>query len=69
MPRYYFLVEMPDYTYDDDSDGKQLPSDTAAKDYGARVVRELKERDFGSAGAILHVRDEGGQIIQSIPFE
>ena len=66
MPRYYFVVEMPDHTYDD-SEGEQLPSDAAAKTYGDRVVRELKERDFESAGAILLVRNEGGQIIQSIP--
>jgi hypothetical protein len=67
MPWYYFVVEMPDHTYDD-SEGKHLPSDQDAKDYGARVVRELRESDFESAGAILHVRDEGGQIIQTIPF-
>ena len=67
MPRYYFVVEMPDHTYDD-FEGEQLPSDAAAKTYGDRVVRELKERDFELAGAILLVRNEGGQIIQSIPF-
>jgi Domain of unknown function (DUF6894) len=68
MPRYYFVVEMPGHTYND-SEGEQLPSDAAAKNYGDRVVRELKESDFQSAGAVLHVRDEGGQTIRSIPFE
>ena len=67
MPRYYFVAEMPDHTYDD-SEGAQLPSDAAAKDYGVRAVRELKERGFEAAGAVLHVRDEDGQTIQSIPF-
>ncbi len=67
MPRYYFIAEMPDHTYDD-SEGAQLPSDAAARDYGARTVRELKERGFEAAGAVLHVRDERGRIIQSIPF-
>lgn len=67
MPWYYFLVEMPDYTYDD-PDGTRLPNDAAAKDYARRVVRELKETGFGSADALLHIRDEGGQTIQSIPF-
>ena len=67
MPRYYFVVEMPDHTYGD-SEGEQLPSDAVARQYAGRVVRELKDRDFESAGAILHVRDEGGQTIQSIPF-
>jgi Domain of unknown function (DUF6894) len=67
MPRYYFVVEMPDHTYGD-SEGEQLPNDAAAKNYGARVVRELRQSDFHSVDAILHVRDEGGQIIRSIPF-
>jgi Domain of unknown function (DUF6894) len=68
MPRYYFVVETPDHTYGD-SEGEPLPSDTAAKTYGHRVVCELKDSDFQSAGAVLHVRDEGGQTIRSIPFE
>ena len=67
MPRYYFTVDMPDHTYDD-PDGEPLPSDGAAKDYGRRVVRELKESDFESAGAVLRVRDESGLTIHSIPF-
>ena len=67
MPQYYFVVETPDHVYDD-SEGKQLPNDSAAKGYAERVVRELKECDFESAGATLHVRGEGGRIIQSIPF-
>jgi Domain of unknown function (DUF6894) len=67
MPRYYFVVEMLDHTYDD-SVGEQFPSDAAAKTYGDRVVRELRQSDFQSADAILHVRDEGGRIIRSIPL-
>jgi hypothetical protein len=30
--------------------------------------RELKTSDFQSDGAILHVKNEGGQTIRSIPF-
>jgi Domain of unknown function (DUF6894) len=67
MPRYYFVVEMPDHTYDT-SEGEQLPSDAAAKTYGDRVVRELRKSDFQWDGAILRVKDEGGQTIRSIPF-
>jgi hypothetical protein len=67
MPRYFFVVEMPDYTYDD-PDGTQLPNTAAANDFGARVIRELKESGFESTGAVLHVRDEGGHTIGSIPF-
>ena len=67
MPRYYFIIELPDYTYDD-SEGERLPSDAAAKDYGHRVVRELKESDFETASTVLHIRDENGHTIHSIPF-
>ena len=67
MPRYYFIIEVPDHIYDD-PDGEQFTSDRAAKDFGHLVVRELKEADFESAGAILQVRDESGQTIYSIPF-
>lgn len=67
MPRYYFVIEMPDHIYDD-PEGEELPSDEAAKDYGRRVVRELKETDSELAGAVLHVRDESGRTIDSIPF-
>lgn len=67
MHRYYFIVEMPDHTYDD-PEGEPLPSDVAAKDYARRVVRELKESDFKWASAVLRVRDESGRTIDSIPF-
>jgi hypothetical protein len=67
MRQYYFIIEMPDYTYDD-TEGELLPSDEAAKDYGHRVICELKESEFESAGAIMHVRDESGQTVCSIPF-
>lgn len=67
MPRYYFIIEVPDHTYDD-PDGEQLPSDGAAKDYGYQIVRELKEGEFESAGAVLRVQDENGQTIHCIPF-
>lgn len=67
MPRYYFIIEMPDHNYDD-QEGEELPSDQAAKDYGRRVVRELKGSDSEWAFAVLHVRDETGQTIDSIPF-
>ena len=67
MNRYYFVIETPDHTYDD-QEGELLPSDQAAKDYARRVVRELKQGEFESAGAVLHVRNESGAIVCSIPF-
>jgi hypothetical protein len=66
MPRYYFIIEVPDHTYDD-PDGELFPSDEAAKDYGYLIVRELKEGEF-EAGAIMHIKDEDGQTIHSVPF-
>jgi len=67
MPLCYFIIETPGHTYED-PEGVQLPSDGPAIAYGRRIVRELKEGNFESAGAVLRVRDEGGQIIHSIPF-
>ena len=58
---------MPDHIYDD-PEGEELPSDQAAKDYGRRVIRELKESDFRWATGVLHIKDESGQTIDSIPF-
>ena len=67
MPRYFFVVEMPDHIFDD-PDGERLPNDAAAKDYGERVVRELKESNFACDRATLHVKDERGRTVRSIPF-
>ena len=67
MPRYYFIIEVPDHTYED-ADGEALPGVKAAKDRAHQIVRELKEGEFDSAGAVLRVRDESGQTIHCIPF-
>jgi hypothetical protein len=58
---------MPDHTYED-PEGEHLSSDGAAEDHGRRIIRELKETKFETAGAVLHVRNESGQTIHSIPF-
>lgn len=67
MPRYHFIIEAPDHTYDD-PDGTHFSSDGAAKDYGHQIVHELIKGEFESAGAVMHVTDESGRIIHSIPF-
>jgi hypothetical protein len=45
-----------------------LSGPNAAKEHGHRVVRELKEGGYHPLGAILHVLDETGETIHSIPF-
>jgi hypothetical protein len=67
MPRYHFIIDVPDHTYDD-PDGANFPGDGAAKDFGHQLIYELKEGGFESAGAILRVTDESGQTVHSIPF-
>jgi hypothetical protein len=67
MPRYHFVVYAPDQKQDDPH-GLILPGPLAAKEYGHRVVRELKEGGYHPPGATLHVLDETGKTIHSIPF-
>jgi len=67
MSRYYFIVLAPDHTHNDRY-GLRLLSHEAARDYGQRVVRELADGGYHPSGAVLHVQDETGQTIHSIPF-
>ena len=67
MPRYRFVI----HTHNDklhDESGTILPGSLAAKEYGHRVVRELKAGGYDPPGATLHVLDETGETIHSIPF-
>jgi len=61
------IVQFPDQMHDD-PEGQHFPSHDAARDHGHRIVRELKEGGYHAPGAVLHVRDETGQTIHSIPF-
>jgi hypothetical protein len=67
VPRYHFVVHAPDHRHDDQF-GTILPGHGAAKEYGNRIIRELKEGGYHPLGAILHVQDETGETIHSIPF-
>jgi hypothetical protein len=67
LRRYYFVVEAPDHKHDDPW-GIHLPDHEAAKDYGHRIVKELKEGGYHPPDSILVVRDEMGNTIHSIPF-
>jgi hypothetical protein len=66
MPQYHFVIDVTDHTYDD-PDGAPFPSEGAATDFGRQLVCELKEGGF-EAGAVLHITDESGQTVHSIPF-
>lgn len=67
MPRYHFIIQMTDHTFDDPN-GEDLPSPEDARTIGHHIIRELKEDGFESAGAVMRVTDEGGQTVLSIPF-
>jgi hypothetical protein len=67
VPRYHFVVHAPDHKHDDPF-GTVLPGRGAAKEHGHRIVRELKEGGYDPPGATLHVLDETGEPIHSIPF-
>jgi hypothetical protein len=66
MGRYYFIIRAPDHTYDD-PDGESFVSEQAARDYGYRVIRELKADGF-DLSSVLYVTNEKGVTIDSVPF-
>jgi hypothetical protein len=67
MPRYHFLVSAPDHTHDD-PDGTHFPTHEAAREYGHRIVRELKEGGYNPGDATVLIQDDTGQTVHSIPF-
>jgi len=67
VPRYHFVVHATDHRHDDQF-GTVLPGHDDAREYGHRIVRELKEGGYAPVGAALHVLDEAGETIHSVPF-
>jgi hypothetical protein len=67
VPRYYFVLQAPDHMHDDPL-GVVLPGHEAAREYGQRIIRELREGGYGPPGAMLHVLDAAGETIHSIQF-
>ncbi len=66
--RYYFHVDGPGENCADQC-GALLPSDDAAFEHAARIIRELKESgDYDDPGYIMVVRYLGGEVVFSIPF-
>lgn len=55
-----------DHTYDD-PDGEPFVNERAARDHGRRIIRELREGGF-DLSAVLHVTNEKGVTIHSMPF-
>jgi hypothetical protein len=66
MHRYHFIISAVDHTYDDPY-GEPFASEGAARDYGHRVVRELRADGF-DLSAVLRVTNETGATVHSIPF-
>ena len=67
MPRYHFVVRAPDHTHDD-PDGTHFPTHEAAREYGHRIVQELKDDGFSPGDAAMLIQDDTGQTVYSIPF-
>jgi NAD(P)-dependent dehydrogenase (short-subunit alcohol dehydrogenase family) len=66
MRRYRFIIHAADYTYDD-PDGEPFLCEWAAREHGHRIIRELKEGGF-DLSAVLHVTNEKGVTVHSVPF-
>jgi len=68
LPRYHFVVQFSDYV-DEDKEGTWLPSAAAARDYGLRIVSELKQSEgCQDHDLMLIVKDASGQELFVIPF-
>lgn len=67
LPRYYFVVRAQDHEHPD-PDGMMLADPHTAREHARRVVDELKEDGYHPPGAILHVLDESGETVDTIPF-
>jgi hypothetical protein len=67
LPRYHFVVQAQDRNYED-PEGTILPGRGAARKHGHRIVRELKEGGYHPPGATLHVLDDAGWKVHSIPY-
>ena len=66
MPRFHFVIHATDATYDDPL-GEDFSCKEAAREYGHQVIRELRQDGFDPS-SVLHVTDECGCTLHSIPF-
>ncbi len=64
---YHFVVRAPDHTHDDPH-GSHFPNHFTVREYGHRIVRELKEGGYYPGDAALLIHDEMGTIIHTISF-
>jgi hypothetical protein len=69
VSRYFFTVQRPEGAEYDDGTGTNCPTDTAARQYAERIIRELKKAgSYNEPGLIMIVRDAHGKTVFSIPF-
>jgi hypothetical protein len=69
VPRYFFAVRWPKREHDDPT-GTLFPSDSDARQYADRIIRELKQdRGYDDPRLALIMKDADGKIIVSIPFQ
>jgi hypothetical protein len=68
LRRYFFVIEWPDRKHED-LFGTLFSSDRDARDYAARVIRELKEAgEYDDPGLIMVVENAKREPIFTIPF-
>ena len=67
MPQYSFIIGsgIPS----DDREGTELPDDTSATSYGARIIRELKRDESNSFRNWMMEIKEGSRLVGTIPFD
>jgi hypothetical protein len=69
VPRYFFVVRCPHFEVRDFK-GVELSSEADARDYAARLVKELlHEKSDKGRGFEISVRDDDRQVLFVEPFE
>ena len=67
MPLYFFVLEGPDGT-DDDESGTECRSDCVARKYAERIVSELKAAGYDDHRQKLIVKNTEGDVVHVISF-
>ena len=68
MQRYFFVIHWPD-TEHDDKNGTLLQSDSDAREYACRVIRELQAGGgYHDPGLTMVVKGARRKTVFSVPF-
>jgi hypothetical protein len=65
MTRYFFIIRWES----DDPEGTLLPSESAARLYANRIIRELKDAGgYDDPGLMMIVEDADARVVFAAPF-